>query len=321
MPAHIIHGDPFLTARQIKEIKQELGLDDPNRYAEQRYNAVDTDADTVASACRTQPFLEDTRIVIVDGVLTTRNRKQAASRQWDRMADVVQNMPKANLLLLVDDKVPKSNTLLKRLTPHCAVHELPAPAGNGLTRWVTDTAKAKGNRIRADAAQMLADILGNDLWKIDQELEKLSLYCAEGEITTADIEKVVDQAKTVSIFAAIDAMVENRSGDALQLVAQLMQNGPAPLALLGLINRQLRLMALARDLTERGIPQHRWEKSWGFTSEFVARKTAQQAARHSRAHIEEMYDRALDADLAVKTGKAEPEPAVELLTVELANLR
>jgi DNA polymerase-3 subunit delta len=99
-----------------------------------------------------------------------------------------------------------------------------------------------------------------------------------------------------------------------------MKDGSEPLGIMGMINRQLRLMALARDLTEQGIPQSQWEKSWGFTSEFVARKTAAQARRRTKAQLDLMYDLALEADLSVKKGRNDPEHAVEILTAQLANL-
>ncbi len=78
-------------------------------------------------------------------------------------------------------------------------------------------------------------------------------------------------------------------------------------------------MALAIDLTERGVPQKQWDPALGFTSEFVARKTSEQAMQKNKASLRQMYDQTLKADLSIKQGKLEPENAVELLTSTLCN--
>ena len=52
-----------------------------------------------------------------------------------------------------------------------------------------------------------------------------------------------------------------------------------------MINRQLRLMAMARDLLDRKAPPSGWEKSWGFTTVYVARKAAAQATRRAKGQI------------------------------------
>jgi DNA polymerase III delta subunit len=222
MPAHIVHGDPFLASRRIREIKSEAGLNDPAQYAEQKFEAGAADVQDVVNACRARPFLEDARVTVVEGVLGTRERgQQRAAKGLDQLAQTIPVMPRENLLILTDVKVSKSNPLLKHLQAHCTIHETPAPAGNGLTRWVVEAARGKGNAIRADAAKLLADTVGNDMWQIEQELEKLSLYCDEREIGVDDINQVVEQAREANIFAAVDAIVDNRSGEALRMVSQL----------------------------------------------------------------------------------------------------
>ena len=53
------------------------------------------------------------------------------------------------------------------------------------------------------------------------------------------------------------------------------------------------------------------------TSEFVLRKTLEQAARYSLARLKEVYHQLLEADLSIKTGKYDPELALNILIAEL----
>ena len=80
-----------------------------------------------------------------------------------------------------------------------------------------------------------------------------------------------------------------------------------------MIERQLRLLALARDSIDRGLPQSELKGRLGTSSDFVVRKTAEQARNHSMPEIIWQYNRLLETDLAIKRGRLEPHLALELL--------
>ena len=128
----------------------------------------------------------------------------------------------------------------------------------------------------------MADLVGGDLWTLDQELEKLSLYAAGREIGEQDVRLMVSQVREASIFEAVDAMIDGRSQVALRLLAQLRDDGREPQYIIAMVERQLRLLALAQDSIERRLPQNELKRALGTSSDFVVRKTMDQARRHSR---------------------------------------
>ena len=167
----------------------------------------------------------------------------------------------------------------------------------------------------------MADLVGGDLWTLDQELEKLSLYAAGREIGEADVRLMVSQVREASIFEAVDAMIDGRPEAALRLLAQLRDDGREPLYIIAMVERQLRLLALARDSMDRRLPPDELKRAMGTSSDFVVRKTTDQARRHSRQDIAWRYDRLLEADLAIKQGRLDPDLALELLVGESAPRR
>ena len=148
---------------------------------------------------------------------------------------------------------------------------------------------------------------------LDQELEKLALYCSGREIQESDVGKMVSQVQETSIFAAVDAMIDGRPGVAMRLLHQLKEDGREAPYIIGMVERQLRLLALARDAVDRGVPQSELKGRLGTSSDFVVRKTTEQARRHSMPEIIWRYNRLLETDLAIKRGKLEPDLALELL--------
>ena len=80
-------------------------------------------------------------------------------------------------------------------------------------------------------------------------------------------------------------------------------------------------MALARDYLDRGTPQREMGSRLGVSSQFVLRKTIEQAQRVTRQEIAEQYRKLLEADLAIKRGILEPALALEVLATERTSSR
>jgi len=227
-------------------------------------------------------------------------------------------MPDTTVLIFTDGTLGANNPMLRMLRPVSEVEELSAPTAEALARWVKSAVEKKGASISPAAIRSITDLVGNDLWTLDQELEKLALYCAGREIQESDVGEMVSQVREASIFAAVDAMIEGRPNVALRLLHQLKDDGREAPYIIGMVERQLRLLALARDSIDRGLPQNELKGRLGTSSDFVVRKTAEQARRHSMPEIVWRYNRLLETDLAIKRGRLEPDLALELLVGDAA---
>jgi DNA polymerase-3 subunit delta len=154
---------------------------------------------------------------------------------------------------------------------------------------------------------------------LDRELEKLSLYASGRNIEEEDVREMVSQVREANVFNMVDAIVEGRAAVALPLLQQIRQDGKEAPYIIGMVERQLRLLALARDLIEQRVPQGEMGSRLGVNSQFVLRKTLEQARRHSKENIIYCYQRLLEADLAIKRGRRDPDLALELLVADLAS--
>ena len=329
MPVYLLYGDSFLVPRRLVQLITESGASDVLEANRHRLTGSQTKPGELLSMCNALPFMDDYRLVIVEGLLGTaesqgRGRRRGPSRdtkggdskssdQWQVLRDAIPQMPDTTILMFTDGPLGANNPLLRLLKPVAQVEELSAPSGEALARWVKSTAEAKGSSISPSAIRSITDLVGNDLWTMEQELEKLALYCSEREIQEADVGEMVSQVREASIFAAVDAMIDGRPGVALRLLHQLKDDGREAPYIISMIERQLRLLALARDSQDRGAPQSELRGRLGTSSDFVVRKTAEQARRHSMPEIIWRYNRLLETDLAIKRGRLGPDLALELL--------
>ena len=335
MSAHLIYGDSFLVPRRRAQLVSELGTADVLEANQHRLQGSRVKPSELVGVCNALPFMDDYRLVIVEGLLATAETRatrgrsarrepateSSASREWQVLAEAVPNMPDTTVLVFTEGPLSANNALLRMLRPVCQSEELSAPSGEALARWIKDSAQAKGSTISPSAIRSITDLVGNDLWTLDQELEKLSLYATGREIAEADIQMMVSQVREASIFAAVDAMIDGRPAAALRLLHQLKEAGREASYIIGMVERQLRLLALARDSMDQGVPRNEIGGRLGTSSDFVIRKTLEQAQRHSWQDIVQRYNRLLEADLAIKQGQMEPDLALELLVGEQGSAR
>ena len=325
LPSHVLHGDSFLVPKRLVELIAESGASDVLESNRHRLIASQAKPNELLSMSNALPFMDDYRLIVVEGLLGAtaphgRGRRRdsspasGAAAQWQALGEAIPQMPKTTILIFTDGSLGANNPMLRILKPVCEVEELSAPSGEALARWVKSAAESKGASISPAANRSITDLVGNDLWTLDQELEKLTLYCSGREIQESDVGEMVSQVREASIFNAVDAMIEGRPNIALGLLNQLKDDGREAPYIISMVERQLRLLALARDSLDRGIPQSELKGRLGTSSDFVVRKTTEQAKRHSMADIIWRYNRLLDTDLAIKTGRLGPDLALELLT-------
>ncbi len=328
MTAHVLYGDSFLVARRLKQLRAESGADDLLDANRHHFQGAQAKPEELLSACGALPFLDSHRLVVVEGLLAALERRSGRGQRnsnastnpglggWKALNVGIPQLPESTLLVFIDGPLSDTNPLLILVRPLAEVQNLKAPSNEALARWIKDAAQQKGSSISPAAIHNLADLVGNDLWTLDRDLEKLSLYAFGRSIEESDVQELVSQVREANIFNAVDAVVDNKPGVALRLLQQLRQDGQEASSIIGLVERQLRLMALARDLMDQGIPQQSLGSRLGLSSQFVIRKTVEQARRHPMADIVWRYQRLLETDLAIKRGRLGPDLALELLVAD-----
>ena len=330
MSTHVLHGDGFLVRQAFKRLVAEAGLEEIMEASRNLLDGRQVKAPELLANCNALPFMDSGRLIVVQGLLATQERRPGRGRGarsapassladgWQDFAQAVPAMPETTLLVFLDGPLAESNPLLRLLRPVAQIQMLSAPSGQDLARWIKEAAQEKGASISPAATSSIADLVGSDLWTLDQELEKLSLYATGRGIEERDVNELVSQVKEANIFAAVDAMIDGKPAVALRLLHQLREGGRNVSSIIAMVERQLRLLALARDSIDEGLGQQELAQRLGGLPQFVVRKTVEQARRHTWVDITWRYDRLLEADLAIKRGRLEPDLALELLVADQA---
>jgi len=289
--------------------------------------------DQLRPVCETLPFLGEKRLVIVEGLLGRfeaggkKGRKKKASDipgrqdEYQTLADYMGNLPESTVMVLVDGGIKSANPLFKALSAKAEVRRFPLLRGDELRQWIRGRVSEEGGRISPRAVESLAGLVGGNLWAMTGEISKLVLFAAGRRIEEEDVMKVVSYAREASVFTMVDAILEFKARVAQQLLGELLRVGAAPAYLLVMLTRQVRMVVLARELKQRGETRAEIQSRLGLKGDYALRRTLEQAEKYSWQRLKEVYQRLLDTDLNIKTGRYDGELALNILIAELCQRR
>ena len=237
--------------------------------------------------------------------------------EWVTIGERLANVPESTELIFVDALVSRGNPLLRVLDRQASVNEFRQPSVREMPEWMRERADKLGAAIEGSAIAAIVDAIGNDTRLADVELQKLALYRTGGAIRRQDVEDMVSYVREANIFAAVDAALEGRAGQALRLIRQLLEAGRPPTYVITMIARQVRFLILAKDLKARGNGQAEIGRRLAISG-YPLTKTMQQEGRFSAERLAEIHHSLLEADLSIKTGLADEETALDSLIIALS---
>jgi DNA polymerase III subunit delta len=326
---YILYGqDDFSLNQAVKEIKVRLGDREMIETSTTNLDGQHLTLSELRNKCGAAPFLCSHRLVIVEGLLGRFEVKQSKPRsgkgksgnglgEWEGLDSYIKQMPETTVLVLVDEEVKGSNPLLKKISSLAEVKTFPLLKSDALKVWIRQRVKKEGGNIRPQAMNLLAELIGGDLWAMDGEIQKLLLYSQERPISEDDVRQLVSHVQEANIFAMVDAVAEGRTELAQRILHWLYDEGVAPIYILTMITRQFRLIALARDLG-KGLSRQQIQDRLGLKKSYALDKTLSQAKLYDFEGVKRAYDKLLETDLAIKTGKYSDKLALELLVTDLA---
>mgnify|MGYP006261537439 FL=1 len=196
------------------------------------------------------------------------------------------------------------------------LHELGAPDPKELPTYVQRRAKQKEIGIDGRAIRLLADYIGANLRQIDSELDKLSTYARGRAVTEDDIKLLVADASEALIWNLTDALSQRNGRNAMRALFELRRGDASPFYLLTMIARQYRIIIKVKEAA-RTIGGNEYDIAKAVKeSAYPVKKALQQSRKYSFDQLDEIMQRLLESDFAMKTG-ADPETELDVLIAEL----
>ncbi|MGD1995591.1 MAG: DNA polymerase III subunit delta [Anaerolineae bacterium] len=319
---YVFHGsDEFTSAETVAELRERLASSEMADLNTTWLEGRKVTLTELRHACEAVPFLAKRRLVIVAGLLTRLGKGKGDARFLEALLDLLPNLPETARLVLVEkEPLPADHPVLKLAHSHERgyVQIFEPPSAKALPNWIVKRTEKHGGQIAGDAAAQLAQMVGQDLRLLDQEIMKLVTYVGpESTIAVEDVTRVVPYVSEAVIFDLVDGLGRREGNVAATTLHRLLQEEEPPLRILGMIVRQFRLLIQAKELREARKNAASIARILDLHP-YPASKVYRQAANFTPAQLEQIYRYLLATDRQIKTGELDPETALDLVVAGLA---
>jgi len=203
------------------------------------------------------------------------------------------------------EEVEEKNELFEFLKKSAQCQKFDLLKGAQLRNWIKDYVFESSGKIDGQEVERLIEYVGNDLWRMSNEIDKLLSH--NGIIGIMDIELLIKPELDLNVFDIVDAMGQKNKNTALKLIGRYFEKGEDEIRLLGMFVYQFRNLLKVKSSPDARLGLH----------PFVLRKIIAQARNFTFEELKKIYYRLLTIDLDIKLGKTEPKVALELFVAEL----
>jgi len=225
-PVYFLQGEETFFIDNIIDYVEANALDD----AQKSFNQVilygkDTDLTTVLGSARRYPMMGERQVVIVKEAQELKGWTREDSQTL--MTGYLEN-PLASTILVFGYKyknLDKRTKLGKNMEKHAVFLTSKKLYDNEVPNWVQGYCSAKKVKIARDAVMMLAENIGNNLQRLANEIDKLTLNLKTGEeISEGLVQRYVGISKEYNIFELQKAIGLGNHVKAIKIVNYFASN-------------------------------------------------------------------------------------------------
>jgi len=266
----------------------------------------------VMDELRTLPFLAERRVVVV------KDADKFISENRQLLESYFDNPCPTGVLILTVSSWPAGTRLAKKLQKVGKLISIAQPRPWQLPdRLIKYAFDAHNKELPHDAAELLVELIGDELGRLYSEVDKLTLFAGEEKtITPQHVEQLIGHNRIFGAFAVIDACL---AGDSTQAVDRLRnmfaEDRTAEYTVVGAFAFHFRRLFNAKVLFEKGAgPSEVATKLriWGNKEGFFA-----QLRQMSLQQIGDTLQQLAQIDYAIKTGQSKAQVEIEKLALRL----
>ena len=213
----------------------------------------------------TPPFGDGSRVVILKNNPIFSAKNEEIRIKFEKLCS---NIPHNTFFVLQNTKKPdsriKATKFIQKLIQKnlAQEHSFSLPDiwdYEGQKKYLENTANSMNLKIDKDAADLIIDSVGNDSYKLMNELAKAKIYLTSSEvdkevpmiIKSRDVKKIFNDHQT-NIFKIIDLLIQKKINQSLISIQYLLDKGEPPLRLNAGLISQIRIHTIIKLSTISG---------------------------------------------------------------------
>lgn len=220
-PIYFLMGDESYYIDKISEyIEKSILTEEERGFNQMVLYGRDVSVEEIISNAKRFPMMAEKQVIIV-------KEAQELSRTIENFVQYAEN-PQPTTVLVICYKyksLDKRKKLAKIVAKNGELFESKKLYDNQVADWIRRVLSGQKHLIDPKAAQMLVEFLGNDLSRINNELEKLKIVVGDDKnITPKLIEENIGISKDFNNFELRKAVGEKQIVKANQIISYFAQN-------------------------------------------------------------------------------------------------
>jgi DNA polymerase III subunit delta len=298
-PVYLFHGEnTFLSNQKVQFWKdsflKKYGEESNIEYFEEKK----LNLSNFETNLKTLPFLCEKKLIIIKNFLSSSNKED-----HKRIAQSLEETPDFCIVVFHETKsFEKTSSLYKKIKSIGKIEEFSPLSPSEMANFITKTAKEKNILISIANANHLAMQCGFEIYKCINELEKLSIFNNNLEITKQIIDDFVTPSLSTTIFKLTDALADKKAKESIKTLSTLIESGEELTKIFFMIVRHFRILIQVFDMYKKGENQISITKRLK-QHPFVIQKTMSQSKNFTFEKLKTIYQTLLKIDTDFKTGK------------------
>ena len=330
-PVYLFYGEERYLQEELTFHLASAFLGEESEYGREKYDGNSQSLEQIIERLDEGGLFSNRRLVVVDNpsYLTTprKNEEKVEGEKESNQSSTEKKHAELlkgyleqaftggqqSILIFLTRAVDRRRKIFKVVDKYGTVLDCSPLRGEALASWVKNKVSRLGKKIERPALEKILVSGNHDLHFLSNELNKYASYLgSEEEIITASVvEDLFTGDIQGDVFKLSDAMAEGNMDAAYNILDLLLRRREKPLLIFFMLVRHYRLLLQAHSLMQDGLPQQEFASTLE-VHPFVAGKLREQAVLYNGYVLEEVLIALQEADRQIKTGRLDPERALEL---------
>ena len=311
----------YNSKKKLKKLKDKFKKDiDFTGDSLSVINGENTSIDEINKTTGSASLFSKKRMIIIENIFLNKN-KEILGQVYELFKKNKDDND--NIIIFFDkdlDGNKKKTKLFKFLDNQKFTQDFKVLSNIEIIQWIKNEVIKHGGKISNQTVNLLVSIFGTNLWQLNNEINKLvnfQLSNNNPEITNNDVNNLCVGKADENIFALTDAISVKNKPLAMSLFNKCIEDvGMNEQYLLTMIIRQFKILLQVKELSENNLSQQKIINKLKLHP-FIIKKSLSQINYFSLEIIKSIFQKLIEIDYKIKTGKSNLKIDIELLISEL----
>lgn len=323
--------DTYRSRQKLKQIEEKFKATDKSRVNFVKIDGERMSWKNIEKEILAPPFLHDKKLIVVENFLKKKGQKIEEAVAFLEEEEI----PNGTVVVFWEDSKPDERlAVFKFLNKPKQAEKFDFLPPVRLAQWILKEVEANGVKIDRQAAGLLSELVGSDLWQLSGEIGKLAAYCRkrgkknegrDGVIEVRDVNLFVRGNFDENIFALADALGGKNKKQFFKLLDEQIETGLSEHYIFSMLVRQFRIILQVKEAVAEeysflspGDPGVRQKIAVKLgLHPFVVSKALLQSKNYTVADLKKIYGKMLGVDMRTKRTNLDPRVLLDLLATEI----